>query len=166
MDSRVAAGLAVVLLLAVGGVLAADLGLLSAGDYDRATVHLEDESGERLASVEVRVADTAEKRYTGLSDTASLGPDEGMLFVHGSEARQTYVMRDMAFPLDMVFVAENGTVTRIHHAPLPPEGTDNADLTRYSGQAKYVLEVPLNYTDEHGVEVGDRLVIPEEHREP
>jgi hypothetical protein len=166
MDSRVAAALAVVLLLAVGGVLAADLGLLSTGDYDRATVHLEDESGERLASVEVRVADTAEKRYTGLSDTESLGADEGMLFVHGSEARQTYVMRDMAFPLDMVFVAANGTVTRIHHASLPPEGTDNSDLTRYSGQAKYVLEVPLNYTDEHGVEVGDRLVVPDEHRDP
>jgi hypothetical protein len=89
-----------------------------------------------------------------------------MLFVHGSESRKTYVMRDMAFPIDMVFVAENGTITRIHHAELPPEGTAESDLKGYTGRAKYVLEVPYEFTTDNGIEVGDRLVIPEEHREP
>ena len=165
MDSRTAGVLAVVLLVSVGGVVALELGFVG-GDYDRTTLTVEDESGHQLATVEVRVSDTFDKRYTGLSDTESLGPNEGMLFVHGSESHKTYVMRDMAFPIDMVFVAENGTITRIHHAELPPEGTAESDLKGYTGRAKYVLEVPYDFTTDHGIEVGDRLLIPDEHREP
>jgi uncharacterized membrane protein (UPF0127 family) len=166
MDSRTAGVLAVILLVAVGGVVALELGFVGSDGYDRTTVTVEDESGKRLATVQVNVSDTAQERYTGLSDTESLAANEGMLFVHGSESRKTYVMRDMAFPIDMVFVAENGTITRIHHAELPPEGTGNDELKGYSGRAKYVLEVPYEFTTDNGIEVGDRLVIPEEHREP
>ncbi|MFC5367904.1 DUF192 domain-containing protein [Salinirubrum litoreum] len=166
MDSRTAAALAAILLVSVGGVAAFELGFVGSDGYDRTTVTVEDESGQQLATVEVRVSDTFDERYTGLSDTESLGPNEGMLFVHGEESRKTYVMRDMAFPIDMVFVAANGTVTRIHHAELPPEGTSEGDLKGYTGQAKYVLEVPYEFTTENGIEVGDRLVIPDEHRNP
>jgi hypothetical protein len=109
--------------------------------------------------VTVRVADTRSKRYTGLSDTDSLGANEGMLFVHDEEGEYAYVMREMAFPLDIVFVDSEGTITAIHHAQLPPEGTSGGDLTRYRGRGQYVLEVPYNYTVERGIEVGDRLRI-------
>jgi hypothetical protein len=123
-------------------------------DYRTTTVDLVDANGTRLATVEVWVADTWRKRYVGLSDTTALEPGQGMLFVHGSEGRHGYVMREMDFPLDMVFVAADGTITTIHHAPLPGEG---GALTEYSGRAKYVLEVPMGYTNETGVDVGDRV---------
>ncbi len=69
------------------------------------------------------------------------------MFVHDSSGTYAYVMRDMDFPLDIVFVAENGTITRIHHAELAPEGTSESDLTRYRGTGKYVLELPYGYTN-------------------
>jgi uncharacterized membrane protein (UPF0127 family) len=78
-----------------------------------------------------------------------------MLFVFDGESDRAFVMRDMAFPLDMVFVAADGTITTIHHAPVESDG----DLTQYTGRAKYVLEVPMGYTNETGVEVGDRIRI-------
>jgi len=157
------AAVAIVAVLAVGAVVvASNPGLLPTGDYDRTTVTAVDaDSGEELATVEVRIADTQQKRYTGLSDTESLGENEGMLFVHDAEGEYAYVMREMAFPLDIVFVDAEGTVTRIHHAELPEEGTSGSDLTRYPGRGKYVLEVPHGYTDDRGIEVGDRLRIPE-----
>jgi len=153
----------VVALLAAGAVaVATNPGLLPTGEYDRTTVTAVDaDSGESLATVRVRIADTQSKRYTGLSDTESLGANEGMLFVHDEEDDYAYVMREMAFPLDIVFVDADGTVTRIHHAELPAAGTSGGDLTRYPGRGKYVLEVPYGYTDERGIEVGDRLRIPE-----
>ena len=153
----------VIAVLAVGAVaVATNPGLLPTGEYDRTTVTAVDgESGEELATVQVRIADTQGKRYTGLSDTESLGANEGMLFVHDTEDEYAYVMREMAFPLDIVFVDADGTVTRIHHAELPPEGTSGDDLTRYPGRGKYILEVPYGYTDDNGIEVGDRLRIPE-----
>ena len=160
--SRLAAVvLAVALLLAIGIVaVASNPGLLPTGEYDRTTVDVvDDESGESLASVTVRVADTQSKRYTGLSETDSLGPNEGMLFVHDEEGEYAYVMREMAFPIDVVFVDSGGTITAVHHAELPSEGTSGSDLTRYRGRGQYVLEVPYNYTVDHGIEVGDRVEI-------
>ncbi|WP_129114533.1 DUF192 domain-containing protein [Halegenticoccus tardaugens] len=161
VSRRTLAVLAAVALLAVAGVGAAyAAGLFSAGEYDRTTVTVvDDEDGTKLATVEVRVADTPQKRYTGLSDTASLDDGEGMLFVHPAEGDHAYVMRDMAFPLDIVFVDADGTITRIHHAPLPSEGTDESDLKRYEGRGKYVLEVPYGYTNRTGVDAGDRVTI-------
>ena len=131
-------------------------------DTERTTVTFVDgENDTELATVSVNVSDTWDERYTGLSDHESLGADEGMLFVHPREATHGYVMRDMAFPIDMVFVAENGTITTIHHAEVPPEGEESPT---YEGYGKYVVEIPYEYTTEHGIEVGDRVVIPEENR--
>ncbi|MFB6195404.1 MAG: DUF192 domain-containing protein [Haloplanus sp.] len=127
--------------------------------YATTTVELVDDNGTRLATVDVWVADSFTKRYVGLSRTTALEPGQGMLFIHDSEERRAYVMRKMDFPLDIVFVAANGTITTIHHAPLPPEGVTGHELTKYSGRAKYVLEVPMGYTNRTGVDVGDSVRI-------
>jgi uncharacterized membrane protein (UPF0127 family) len=130
------------------------------GGYEWATVTVHDADGGNatLAAVDVRLADTTQKRYTGLSDTESLAADEGMFFVHPQEGQYAYVMRSMDFPLDIVFVGANGTITRIHHAPTE---SDNDDLTRYRGVGKYVLEVPMDYTAERGIEEGDTIRVHE-----
>jgi uncharacterized membrane protein (UPF0127 family) len=124
-------------------------------DYDTTTVVLLETNGTELATVDAWVADTWSKQYTGLSDTSALEPGQGMLFVFDGEGDRSFVMRDMAFPLDMVFVDADGTITAIHHAPVESDG----DLTQYSGRAKYVLEVPMGYTNRTGVDVGDRMRI-------
>jgi uncharacterized membrane protein (UPF0127 family) len=119
--------------------------------YERTTVTASDANGTELATVEVRVADTGDTRYTGLSGTGSLSPDEGMWFVHPEEGRQAYVMRGMSFPLDIVFVDSNGTVTRIFHADVAGAGAP------YRARAKYVLEVNRGWANRTGLEAGDRV---------
>jgi uncharacterized membrane protein (UPF0127 family) len=141
-----------VLLVAAGALTVDEFRTL--GDPGEATVTVVDEDGTALGTVDVRIADTFEERYTGLSDTASLGPDEGMLFVHGDEGERTYVMRDMAFPIDIVFIGADRRITAIHHAEV-----EEPPLTRYRGRAKWVLEVPYGWTTDHGVTVGDRVRI-------
>lgn len=155
--------------------------IVGVGEYEQGTVTVTDEtatatatpgsewgtetaavrSNGQLATVEVRISDTTTQRITGLSDTESLGPDEGMLFVHDREENYTYVMRDMAFPLDIIFIAENGTITTIHHAPLPPEGTSESELAPYEGRGKYVLEVNRGWANRTGVSVGDTVELPD-----
>lgn len=118
---------------------------------DVAIVTFRTESGETLGEVRAMVADSYNERYTGLSDTDSLGPNEGMVFVYPAEGDRTYVMRDMDFPLDMIFVGSDGRITAIYHAPV--EG--DSDLTRYSARAKWVIEVNEGWTTEHDVSEGD-----------
>ena len=128
-------------------------GVLIVG-YDATTVEAVDhETGESLAAVDARIADSTLKRYVGLSETDELGADEGMLFVHDEPDEYAYVMRNMAFPIDILFVDDDGTVTEIHEAE--PE---SRPLTEYRGTGQFVLEVPRGWSDRNGVEPGDRLV--------
>ena len=149
--------LAVCCLLALGGCAALS-DPPTDGAYNWTTVTAVDsETGEDLATVDARIADTWDKRYTGLSNTSSLGADEGMLFLHNSEGTQGYVMRNMAFPIDIVFINADGEITTIHHAEPDDDET-------FQGTAKYVLEVPYDYTTDNGIEEGDRIEIPEQYR--
>lgn len=153
-------------LLALGVVLLAltatagaafGLGYLPGPRYEAATVVV-GEGDETLATVDVRVADTFAERYRGLSETDSLAPGEGMLFVHESAGEHAYVMRGMAYPLDIVFMSADGRVTAVRHAPVP-ERTPGDELRRYRGHGKYVLELPRGYANRTGISVGDRVAI-------
>jgi hypothetical protein len=186
MERRAGIAILGTVALLVGGALLLQTGawvdLIGTGDYERGTVTVRDgEStatpeptgtatatpgttvavkggGATLATVEVRIADTGTKRYVGLSETDSLGPDEGMLFVHDEVGTHAYVMRNMSFPLDIIFVDADGTITTIHHASLPDPGDET--LHRYRGRGKYVLEVNRGWANRTGVEVGDRVELP------
>lgn len=157
---------AFLLLLALLVVVAVGLappGADETGAYNRTTVTAEDANGTTLATVDVRIADTVEKRYVGLSNTSSLPTGEGMLFVQPAEESHTFVMREMDFPLDIIFVRADGTISRIHHAPVPEEIPDGNGA--FEGIGKYVLEVPRGWANATGVEEGDRIVVPESVRE-
>jgi len=116
------------------------------------------DDSRQLATVEVRISNTTAQRRLGLSDTESLEPNEGMLFVHDEDETHTYVMRRMSFALDIIFIDANGTITTIHHAPPPPEGESYSE--RYSGRGKYVLEVNRGWANRTGVGVGDTVELP------
>ncbi|RQG90707.1 DUF192 domain-containing protein [Natrarchaeobius chitinivorans] len=162
VDERVWTALLAVVALFVTGFLLVQVGVVSTPwSQDRAVVSVLDDDGDPKATVEVEVADTVEERYTGLSDHESLESGEGMLFVHASEGDRTYVMREMDFDIDIVFIDADREVTTIEHARAPEPGEDGEDL-RYSGQAKWVLEVPRGYTNETGIDVGDEVVIDSE----
>jgi uncharacterized membrane protein (UPF0127 family) len=145
----------------VAALLAAAVlaGCLGAGTpaYDDATVTVRDAAtDEQLGTVAVRVADSPSERYTGLSETPRLAEGNGMLFVYSAAGNRTFVMRGMAYGLDIVFVGADGEITAIHEAP-PPAETDSD--RQYSGHARWVLEVPRGWTDERGVAVGDGVTV-------
>jgi uncharacterized membrane protein (UPF0127 family) len=127
--------------------------------YEHTTVTVVDsETGGELGTVETAIADTYRKKYTGLSKTEHLPADRGMLFPYDGEGSHTYVMRGMDFGIDIVYVGANGTITKIHHAPEPPEG-ENGENYRYPGTGQYVLEVNYEWTTQHNVSVGDTVRI-------
>ena len=126
-------------------------------DYETTTVTVESPGDEERGSVTAAIADDGEKRLLGLSDADSLPEDGGMLFVYDAPRQSlTYVMRRMSFGIDIVFVDGDREVVRIHNAPEPGPNEDGEEQ-RYPGSGQYVLEVPYEWTDRHGVEVGDSI---------
>ena len=130
-----------------------------ADGYAHTSVTVRDaETGDELGAVRAAVAETRSQKYTGLSKTESLPPDVGMLFPYDSEGSRTYVMRNMDFGIDIVYIDGNSTITSIHHAEEPPEGEDGESY-RYPGYGQYVLEVNYEWTTRHNVTVGDEVEI-------
>lgn len=155
-----AAAIALALAAFVGGVLYYGGYVEAPWETDRATatVTVTDENGTTLAVVQAEVADTRKERIQGLSGREGLGEDRGMLFVHAGDGERTFVMREMRFALDMVFVAANGTVTGVAHAPAPGPTEDGEDIQR-TGYGKWVLEVPRGYADAHDISRGDQVAV-------
>ena len=96
------------------------------------------------ASFVVEVADTGESRQQGLSGRESLDEGTGMLFVFNQERFLTFWMKEMNFPLDMVWIDASCKVVDISRdVPAPEPGQTLADLPTYGPEtpAMYVLEI-------------------------
>jgi len=104
--------------------------------------------------VNVDVAATIAARERGLSGRAPLGPDEGMYFVFPRSERYLFWMKDMRFPIDIIWIQDGVVADITENAVQPGPGEEPA---RYApGTAvNRVLEVPAGFVKAKGVRVGD-----------
>lgn len=113
-------------------------------------------SGETL---EVLLPKTLGERYRGLGGRESIAPYDGMLFVYDTPGLHGIVMRDMNFPIDIVWFFEGRVVDMAIR--VKPEFVPEPDLTihRPKTQATLVLELPTGWIEQYGLEIGDTLTI-------
>jgi uncharacterized membrane protein (UPF0127 family) len=76
------------------------------------TLELRGDWGRARFSVEV--ADDDAERSRGLMFRERLARGAGMLFVYDRPQRATFWMKNTLIPLDMIFIAPDGRVTRVH----------------------------------------------------
>jgi uncharacterized membrane protein (UPF0127 family) len=90
----------------------------------------------------------------------------GMVFVFEQDAPITFWMKNTLVPLDMVFVAADGTVRSVAaNVPVVPESTADDAIPRRSGTAKFVIELPAGEAAIDGIVTGTRLTdLVELHR--
>ena len=107
-------------------------------------------------TVFVSVADTEQKRELGLGGRSGLASNEGMLFIFPKEGTYGFWMKDMRFPVDILWLSNDGTVIYIQEKVSP----DTYPHVFTPGKkARYVLELPAGYSTEHHILVGDRTSI-------
>ena len=109
----------------------------------------------------VELAVTPAERNQGLSGHPPLADNEGMLFVFQNEAKWVFWMKDMLFPLDMIWIDARCMVVDItENAPMPEPGQALPDLPRFFPEtlAQYVLEVNAGTAQRTGISIGDRVV--------
>lgn len=91
----------------------------------------------------------------GLSGRAHLQDDFGMVFDMGETARHLFWMRDTLVSLDIVFLAEDGTVVGVVTDAAPLDLTPRG----VAAESRYVLEVPGGWCARNRVAVGQRAVV-------
>jgi len=112
-------------------------------------------NGRKLA---LEIASTPSRQYRGLSNRDSLCADCGMLFNFTDSGQKSFVMRDMRFPLDIIFI-DNGVIKNIA-ADLPPEGDRPSQIYQSAGAADQVLELNGGYCARYNIRAGDRIEWP------
>ena len=63
--------------------------------------------------IRVEVAKTEEERSRGLMERASLGKDEGMLFIFEAEGIHGFWMKNTLLPLSIAFIDKEGNIVQI-----------------------------------------------------
>jgi hypothetical protein len=107
--------------------------------------------------INVELADTQAKKEKGLSDRNSLCGQCGMLFVFDTPTIGQFYMRNMNFPLDIIWISDH-RVVKID-ANLPPAGNDPQILYGSGQPIDYVLEINSGKSEQYGINIGDKVVL-------
>jgi uncharacterized membrane protein (UPF0127 family) len=110
-------------------------------------------SGGRELKFDVDLALNDTQRSHGLMFREKLGPYEGMLFDFHQEAPVSFWMKNTLIPLDMVFIAADGTVRHVH-ANAVPLSTDSIP-SQFPVRA--VLEINGGSARLLGIKPGDKV---------
>lgn len=145
--------------IVLGLVVLASVALLSRPPalVDGATVHVRIDR----EIVKAPVVATEPSRAIGLANTASLGQEQGMLFVFEQSDLHSFWMKGVEYPIDIIWISGE-TVSEVT-PNVPPAAADTPDeaLPRYQPQfpVDRVLEVPAGWAGQHHVQPGDPVRI-------
>ncbi len=112
----------------------------------------------------VLVAKNGYQLHKGLGKRTDLGDFDGMLFLFaGENKRPGIVMRDMQFPLDIIWIQRGIVIDIAPNVPIEP-GKEEQDLIPYYPRttANIVLELPAGWVDQHELKIGDTLTVLDE----
>ena len=113
--------------------------------------------------LEVQIADTDPRRARGLMFQEQLPFDEGMFFVFDGVSKRSIWMLNMQFPLDILWIDENGKVVYIEkNVPPCKTALETVTCPSYKGNnndAKYVLEVTAGFIDKFNISENSQIEI-------
>lgn len=140
--------------------LAAVAGILLGGLILLVAIYFIIFSKERLYTVtfgneaiKVRLADNEKERTQGLSGTKQLGERRGLLFVFEDNGFWGIWMKDMNYPIDIVWLNERKEVVHIEQHILPQS---YPKTFMPPVPARYVLELPADATEKYDIKQGDQ----------
>lgn len=108
------------------------------------------------AKVKAMIADTPTKRERGLAVRDSLGSEEGMYFIFPDAGYPLFWMKDMKFPIDILWIRGDELVDMT--LDMQPPGPDGA-LPQVGPRVAVdrVLEVPAGFAARHGLRLGTKV---------
>ena len=103
----------------------------------------------------LEIADTDAARQKGLMRSDELASDHGMIFVFNTEAPLGFWMKNVRFPLDIIYLDSKGRIVSIKQMKAFDTKTTPSD-----GPAQYAIELKEGTAGKLGLKPGDTLDLP------
>jgi hypothetical protein len=137
--------------------------LLSVWVYTNREVEIPNESTEKVSTISIEdaviqidIADSLEERVRGLSDRFILEENRGLLFVFEKSDFHGIWMKDMLFPIDIIWLDNDLSIIDFKKDVLPES---YPEIFKPKEKAKYVLEVGTGFIDLHQISIGDMATL-------
>ena len=106
---------------------------------------------------EVELVRTQKELMHGLSGRSSLAQNQGMLFVFEKPSYYSFWMRDMKFPLDIIFILDNKVVRVFENMPAAAANDTNPPQFGSDVLSDKVLEINAGAAKKNKIKAGDTV---------
>lgn len=100
------------------------------------------------------IAETAKEKQVGLSQKKSLPNDYGMLFPFEKQGYYSFWMKDMKFPIDIIFIKDKKIVTIYDNIKPPSSKSESLTVYQSTEVADTILEINAGLSKKHGFKKG------------
>ena len=107
----------------------------------------------------VYVASSDEQKAKGLAIFTTLPENEGMIFPFSSSDYYAFWMKDMRFPIDIIYIEKNKIVDIFPNVPQPNSSLDQLPIYKPDKKANYVLEINAGLAKKYKFKNGDLVRI-------
>lgn len=106
--------------------------------------------------VDLELALTDDEMRTGLMEHDELPEGRGMLFVFEKSKQVSFWMKNVEFPIDIVWLDSDKRIVHIEKE-VPPCPAEQKSCPSYSPNtdAKYVIELPAGFSNDNNLKIGD-----------
>lgn len=103
------------------------------------------------------IALTDKQKQDGLSIRNNMQENEGMMFVFKEPKQQSFWMKGMKFPIDIIWLDANLSIVHIEKNLQPCESFISCPSYRPSSNALFVLETVSGFADSHDLKIGKKI---------
>ncbi|MEI7473484.1 MAG: DUF192 domain-containing protein [bacterium] len=105
--------------------------------------------------VSLEVADNDKDRETGLMNRKTLSEHQGMLFLFDKTQEVYFWMKNVNFPLDMLFVRKNKIVN--FYSKVPTCKATTCPIYPSSEQVDSVIELKSGFCEKYKIKIGQKI---------
>jgi uncharacterized membrane protein (UPF0127 family) len=136
------------------------ISLIAVGCNNKSMLAKEQELQIKQFKLWVQLADTPEERAKGLSGIPAISDNEGMLFLFSEPDYPSFWMKDMKFPIDIIWINGNKIVGITDNVKVESKKTDS-ELRQYipPAPADKVLEVNSGWSYRKDIAAGDTIKV-------
>lgn len=102
-------------------------------------------------SFRVTVAKTEKEKQIGLSKTEGINENQGMLFVFDTPDYHSFWMKEMKFPIDIIYINGDKVITVIENAKPPTDSGGSLEIYQPEDKSDKVLEVSAGIAKKYNI---------------